>query len=178
MAARQFGSDTQITTRCRLILCDCYETLVTLDLDGSRYIPRRGVLTFLQHFAIGRHIPVVVVSDALLEQVQETLAEAGIHRLLTTVYAAPRYLESLSDGRSRKRLDLVLEQHGMAVDEVVFIGDSRFDAEAATHHRVPFIRVPGAEDREFSFERLISGASMYSSGEFSEKFLDSLRQPT
>jgi phosphoglycolate phosphatase-like HAD superfamily hydrolase len=166
----QFGASTIITADVRLILLDCFETLVELDHQRA-YRARKGVLAFLAHYqAKGVHL--AVASDSELSAVSSALAQAGLERHFARIYHAGNAMEDLGDGRTRKRLDLPLADHGLDRRQVVFIGDSPLDAEAALHHRVPFIRIPRSEDRNFSFTVLISGPSRYNSGEFSAAFLE------
>lgn len=166
----QYGSVTTITPRTRLILLDCFETLVEL-VDGL-YRPRQGVSDFIRHFSLKRAVPLVVISDAELEVVESALEQADLRGGVTAIYHAGNALEDLGDGRLRKRLDVPLSDFQVRPAFAVFIGDSPLDALAAQHHGVPFIRVPRSEDHAFSFASLISGPSRYDSGEFSATFLD------
>jgi phosphoglycolate phosphatase-like HAD superfamily hydrolase len=170
----QFGGATSITPDIRLILLDCYETLV--ELDGGRYRPRLGIRDFLTHFGSRVGIPLVVVSDASHEQVGSALAQAGLDSFASAIYHRGNAAEVLGDGRMRKRLDLPMTDFGVKPHQTVFIGDSPLDAEAAKHHRVRFIRVPRSEDRSFSFASLITGPSRYRSQEFNVTFLDRYRK--
>lgn len=166
----QFGAATVITPQVRLIILDCFETLV--ELEGGAYRPRRGVHEFLAHFHGRPNTTLVVASDAEEHLVLATLAQAGILGRFAALYHAGNAMEDLGDGRVRKRLDVPLAAHGVGPEEAVFIGDSPLDAEAARHHRLPFIRVPRSEDRAFSFTTLIGGPSRYNSAEFSAAFLE------
>lgn len=170
----QFGGATVIAAGVELILMDCFETLVAM--DGGVYRPRLGVTEFLAHFASARRIPVAVVSDGDEQAVRGALQQAGLLAKLGRVFHAGNALERLPGGRARKRLDAVLRELGVPKEKAVFIGDSPFDAEAAQHHGVAFIRVPRSEDRAFSFVRLIGGPSSYRSGEFSLAMLESYRK--
>lgn len=165
----QPGSNTTITSRTRLILLDCFETLV--ELDAGIYRARLGVTEFLAHYT-RRAMPMVVISDAELAAVEAALGQAGLRAAFAAVYHAGNASEALSGGRARKRLDLPLRDCRVHARAAVFIGDSPLDAEAATHHAVPFIRVPRSEDRAFTFAALIGGPSRYDSAQFSLTFLD------
>lgn len=169
-----FGSDTVIGPQVRLILMDCFETLVQFGDHG--YSARLGVDLFLDTFAVGQHIPVVVISDAPEAAIVGALRQAKLLSRIATIHDG-QVSEPLGAGRSRKRLDLPLRELGVRPDQAVFIGDSQLDAEAARHHRVPFIRVPRSEDRTFSFERLIAGPSRYRSGEFTLHVENEYRRP-
>jgi phosphoglycolate phosphatase-like HAD superfamily hydrolase len=172
----QFGAATTITTRTRLILLDCFETLV--ELDGAAYRPRKGVIDFLAWFRDRQPTKLAVISDAEQDLVEAALGQAGLSGYLLAVYHAGNALERLPEGRSRKRLDVPLTQLGVGAAQTIFIGDSPLDGEAAAHYQVPFIRVPRSEDRAFSFATLISGPSRYNSQEFSVTFLDQyLKKP-
>ncbi len=169
-----FGSDTIISPRVRLILMDCFETLV--QFHGHGYIARQGVEPFLDTFTVGQRIPVVVISDAPEAVIVGALRQAGLLARIATIHDG-RVSEPLGEGRSRKRLDVPLFELGVRPDQAVFIGDSQLDAEAAQFYKVPFIRVPRSEDRSFSFARLIAGPSRYRSGEFDEHVKNEYRQP-
>lgn len=169
----QFGASTAITTRTRLILLDCFETLV--ELDGASYRARKGVPEFLAWFRDRQPTKLVVISDAEQPLVEEALSQAGLAGYLLAVYHAGNALERLPANRTRKRLDLPIKDLGVSAAQTVFIGDSPLDAEAATHYSIPFIRVPRSEDRAFSFTTLITGPSRYNSQEFSVTFLDQYR---
>lgn len=169
----QPGSTTTISASTRLILLDCFETLV--EFAGGSYRPRQGVAAFLDHFH-RRPIPLVVISDAIQSVVEDAIAGAGLRPVLAGVYHAGNASQPLPGGRTRKRLDLPLRDFAVAPAEAVFIGDSPMDAEAAAHHGVPFIRVPRSEDRGFSFATLIHGPSRYDSDTFALTFLDAHRR--
>ena len=165
----QHGSQTVIPARVRLILFDCFETLV--ELRGPSYVPRTGIPELLAHFHRRRGVSLAVLSDAGEEQVVAALTQAGIAERFVRVYHAANASEDLGEGRARKRLDVPLRDFGCDRDDAVFIGDSPADANAAQHYQVPFIRVPRSEDRAFTFATLISGPSRYSSAEFSAAFI-------
>jgi FMN phosphatase YigB (HAD superfamily) len=167
---QQFGGSTIITMGIRLILLDCFETLVELT-DGI-YRPRQGMREFLVHFASRTGVPVAVVSDAEQTEVERAIAEAGLGTYLVAVYHAGNAAEDLGGGRWRKRLDKPVADFHLRPEQAVFIGDSPLDAEAAKHYEVQFIRVPRSEDRQFSFASLITGPSRYRSQEFNVKFLE------
>lgn len=169
----QFGSDTVISRQVRLILMDCFETLVQLTGDG--YVARNGIHRFLDHFAVARRIPILVISDAPEAAIAGALRQAGLLARISGIYDS-RAADVLPGSRSRKRLDLPLTEMGIPASAAVFIGDSPLDAAAAHHHGVPFIRVPRSEDHTFSFERLIDGPSRYRSGEFVEHLDQTYRQ--
>lgn len=168
----QFGAATIISSRTRLILADCYETLVALGPEG--YQARRGIAEFVDHFCVRLAIPLSVVTDAEQAAATAALRQAGVLKHVQRVWHAGDAIEVLANGRRLKRLDLVLAGGGVPAAETVFIGDSQLDAEAALRHHVPFIRVPRSEDAGFSFAALIDGPSRYSSGHFSAAMLDSL----
>jgi phosphoglycolate phosphatase-like HAD superfamily hydrolase len=163
----QPGADTVIPARVRLVLLDCFETLV--EQHDWRWRPRIGIPEFLAHFA-GRGVPVAVISDADGETLAAAVGQAGLGEAIDRLYDASAS-EALADGRCRKRLDLPLADYQVAVHESVFIGDSPMDAEAAIHHDLPFIRVPRSEDRAFDFRTLLRGPSRYDSVEFQTAFL-------
>lgn len=160
-----------IGPQTRLILLDCFETLV--ELDGVSYRARKGVIAFLEHFRA--KLQLAVVSDATETLVRAALTQATLDGYFRRVYHRDNALEQLPDGRLRKRLDVPLLEHGLNPDQAVFIGDSPLDAEAALRFQVPFIRVPRSEDRAFTFAMLIAGPSRYDSAEFSATFLDQYR---
>jgi phosphoglycolate phosphatase-like HAD superfamily hydrolase len=159
----EYGSDTRIGSHVRLILMDCFETLVQLTDQG--YVARTGIERFIQHFSGKRQIPIVVISDAPEAAIVNALRQAGLLTRISGIYDA-RASEHLAEGRVRKRLDVPLSDMKSTAAATVFIGDSPLDADAARYHQVPFIRVPRSEDRTFSFIRLIDGPSRYRSGEF------------
>lgn len=169
-----FGSDTVIEQGVRLILMDCFETLVQFHEHG--YVARQGIELFLNTFAVSQRIPIVVVSDAPEPVIVSALRQAGLLARIHTIHDGS-VSEPLGEGRNRKRLDVPLRALGLRPNQAVFIGDSQLDAEAAKHYRVPFIRVPRSEDRGFSFARLIDGPSRYLSGEFDEHVKNEYRQP-
>jgi len=164
----QFGSQTLITKRTRLIILDCFDTLVELREAG--YQARKGVMPFLRYYALQCGIPLVVHSDGEAAHVDRALREADVADFFQTVYDVSA-CEQDSDGRMIKRLDIPLRDFQLHQDQAVFIGDSRIDALAAKIHHLPFIRVPRGEDEQFSFARLIGGSSRYDSGEFTDSFL-------
>ncbi len=170
----QPGSTTAITARTKLILLDCFETLV--ELDAGNYRARIGVVTFLDYYRTRQPTPMAVISDAGQVVVEAAIAQAGLRTAFTAVYHAGNASEPLAGGRSRKRLDVPLRDFAVAAPQAMFIGDSPLDAEAAAHHGVPFIRVPRSEDRTFSFAGLIGGPSRYDSAQFSLTFLNQLQR--
>ena len=169
----QFGSDTVIGPRVRMLLMDCFETLVELGTGG--YVPRRGLRRFLDEMA-SRGLVAAVISDAPEPAVVGALRQAGLLGRFSAIYDRRTAVE-IGNGRLRKRLDVPLADAGIAPSEAVFIGDSPLDADAAQLHRVPFIRIPRSEDRAFSFEQLISGPSKYASAEFACTFDQHYRRP-
>ncbi len=164
----QFGAGTIISGDAKLILLDCFETLVAL--EGPQYRARNGVVAFLDHFA-GK-ADLVVVSDAEEETVVKALDQAGLQSRIKRIYHAGNAIVRDGAGRIRKRLDVPLTDFKVQPQQAVFIGDSPLDAEAARRYMVPFIRVPRSEDRSFTFTRLIAGPSRYDSSEFSAQFLE------
>lgn len=166
----QFGGATTIGPDVRLILLDCFETMV--ELDGKGYKPRLGMVDFLTHFGSRVGIPIAVISDAKKIEVDAALAQARLATFVVTVYHAENAAETLGSGRMRKRLNVPLGDFKVKPIQTVFIGDSPLDAEAAQHYGVEFIRVPRSEDRSFSFANLITGPSRYRSQEFNITFLD------
>jgi phosphoglycolate phosphatase-like HAD superfamily hydrolase len=169
----QYGAATTITPRTRLILLDCFETVV--ELHGQTYRARLGMREFLLHFGVRRGIPIVVVSDAHQEAVTAALEQAQVADCIAAVYHAGNAAEARGSGWTRKRLDLPVKDFGVKPDQAVFIGDSPMDADAARHHRTQFIRVPRSEDRDFTFASLITGPSRYRSTEFQAVFLKHYR---
>ena len=167
-------SGTVITHDIRLILLDCFETLV--ELEGGSYRPRRGMGDFLAHFAGRIGTPVAVVSDAAQAEVARAVDASGLGGHLVRIYHAGNAAEDLGGGRARKRLDLAVADFKIRPEQAVFIGDSPLDAEAAQHYGLRFIRVPRSEDRGFSFASLITGPSRYQSQEFNLKFLERYRK--
>lgn len=166
----QFGGATTIGPDVRLILLDCFETMV--ELDGQTYRPRLGMTEFLTHFGSRVGIPIAVISDARKSEVEGALAQARLRTYVVALYHADNAAEQLDGGRMRKRIDVPMVDFKLKPTQVVFIGDSPLDAEAAQHHGVQFIRVPRSEDRSFSFATLITGPSRYRSQEFNITFLD------
>jgi len=166
----QFGATTTITSDVRLIILDCFETLV--ELDGTQYRPRNGVPAFLEHYTRTRPTTLVVASDTEREVVNAALDQAGLVQWFAAVYHLGNAIEHLGGGRIRKRLDVPMSDFQVTAEQTVFIGDSPMDAEAARHVRVPFIRVPRSEDSGFSFAALIGGPSKYNSAEFSATLID------
>jgi phosphoglycolate phosphatase-like HAD superfamily hydrolase len=165
----QFGSNTVIPARVRLIMLDCFDTLV--EHREWTYHARRGVKDFLDHFARQRGVVLVVVSDADEQAIRAALDQAGLERYFTKIYHAGNASQDLGHSRRRKRLDVPVREAGHQPGDAVFIGDSPADAEAARFHAIPFIRVPRPEDEAFSFSSLISGPSRYNSGDFSALML-------
>lgn len=166
----QFGGATIIGPDIRLMLLDCFETMV--ELDGTSYRPRVGMVEFLTHFGSRVGIPIAVISDAAKAEVEKALAQAHLTTYVVTVYHAGNAAEDLGEGRMRKRLDVPLADFKVKPKQALFIGDSPLDAEAAQHFGVQFIRVPRSEDRSFDFAKLITGPSRYRSHEFNITFLD------
>jgi phosphoglycolate phosphatase-like HAD superfamily hydrolase len=166
----QFGGATTIGPDVRLILLDCFETMV--ELDETAYQPRLGMVEFLTHFGSRVGIPFAVISDAKKAEVEAALSQARLATFVVAVYHAGNAAETLGSGRMRKRLDVPLADFRVKPAQAVFIGDSPLDAEAAQYHGVQFIRVPRSEDRTFSFANLITGPSRYRSQEFDITFLD------
>ncbi len=166
----QFGGATTIGPDVRLMLLDCFETMV--ELNGTSYRPRLGMIEFLTHFGARVGIPIAVISDAKKTEVETALAQARLGTFVVKIYHVDNAAEKLANGRMRKDLAVPLADFKIKPTQVVFIGDSPLDAEAAQHHGVQFIRVPRSEDRGFSFASLISGPSGYRSQEFNVTFLD------
>lgn len=155
------GADTTIPPDVRLILMDCFETLVSYSERG--YSVRRGIPTFLRHFH-ARAVPVAVISDATEHAVRAALEQTDLLRWVDRILAPATTL--LPDGRVRKRLDTAIAVYQVEGSQAVYIGDSPLDALAALEQGVPFIRVPRSEDITFSFESLITGPSRYHSADF------------
>ena len=170
----QFGAGTVIPSDVRLILIDCFDTLV--EFRDWQWRPRRGVVALLSHFHVNG-VPRAVISDAAADTVASALAQSGLAMYIDRVYDGDLAADPLSDGQRRKRLDLPLADFAVAPAQVVFIGDSQADAEAASHFKVPFVRVPRGEDSTFDFSVLLHGPSRYDSGDFSAKMLDHWRKP-
>jgi phosphoglycolate phosphatase-like HAD superfamily hydrolase len=170
----QFGATTIIGPDIRLLLLDCFETIV--EMESGVYRPRLGMIDFLTHFGSRLGIPIAVISDASKEAVESALVQSRLSTYFITVYHAGNAAEDLGGGRARKRLDLPLSQFKIKAVQTLFIGDSPLDAEAAQHYGVQFIRVPRSEDRSFSFASLITGPSRYRSQEFNITFLDHYRK--
>jgi phosphoglycolate phosphatase-like HAD superfamily hydrolase len=166
----QFGGATTIGLNVRLILLDCFETMV--ELEGKSYRPRLGMIEFLTHFGSRAGIPIAVISDAQKSEVDTALGQAGLTTYVISVYHAGNASESLGGGRARKCLNIPVADFQVTASQTLFIGDSPLDAEAAQHYGVQFIRVPRSEDRSFSFANLITGPSRYRSQEFNVTFLD------
>jgi phosphoglycolate phosphatase-like HAD superfamily hydrolase len=172
----QFGGETVISKNVKLILMDCFETLV--ELEGRRYVPRQGIGDFLRHFVREAKVPVAVISDAGEDLIKTALTQANLRHLISSIYHAGNASETLEGGRTRKRLDVPLSDFKVKAEESVFIGDSPLDAQAAQHFGLPFIRVPRSEDAMFSFTTLVTGPSRYRSGDFSDLMLDRYRKDT
>lgn len=166
----QFGGATVIPPDLALLVLDCYETLI--ELDGARYVPRRGIVQLLDNIGLVRGLPIAVVSDGEQATVEDSIAQAGLADRFAKVWGAPESLGCTPEGRMLKRLDLVPACFGVPLPRCVYIGDSPLDAEAAKYHGMPFIRVPRSEDRSFTFAKLIDGPSRYQSNEFSAVFLE------
>lgn len=166
----QFGGGTVIPTDIGLIILDCFETMV--EMHGRRYVPRQGIVEFIEHFGARWNVPLAVLSDGEQGAVEGALAQAGLAGRVAAVIGAPDALVQLPDGRVLKHLDLVLRRFGQPASAAVFVGDSPLDADAARHFQVPFVRVPRSEDRDFTFAALIRGPSRYQSSEFSAVFLE------
>jgi phosphoglycolate phosphatase-like HAD superfamily hydrolase len=166
----QFGGATTIGLNVRLILLDCFETMV--ELEGKIYRPRLGMIEFLTHFGSRAGIPIAVISDAQKSEVDAALAQAALTTYVISVYHAGNASESLGGGRARKCLNIPVADFHVTANQTLFIGDSPLDAEAAQHYGIQFIRVPRSEDRSFSFANLITGPSRYRSQEFNVTFLE------
>lgn len=168
----QFGATTTIPASTRLVVLDCYETLVEFRVD--RYVARRGIPRLLAHFIDERSLPVMVMSDAAQAEVEAAVAASGQAARIAWILGAPASLAEVGT-RRLKRLDLAAMLYDVPLAEILFIGDSPLDAMAAQHHGVPFIRVPRSEDRGFSFAQLIHGPSRYDSQDFAEVMQTSYR---
>ncbi len=166
----QFGAATIIDDKIRLIILDCFETLVEM-VDGI-YRPRRGIVAFLKHFKQRPGMKFAIATDTDVELVMHALKEAKLEKYFSHIYHAGNAVEPLPDGRIRKRLDIPLRDFKLEASQAMFIGDSPMDAESANHHHLHFIRVPRSEDRNFTFACLIGGPSHYNSAEFSVTFLE------
>jgi phosphoglycolate phosphatase-like HAD superfamily hydrolase len=166
----QHGADTVIGRQVRLLICDCFETLV--QHSGEGYVARAGVPVFLDHFVSRLGLPLAVCSDASYDAVSEALTQAKLLDWADHIFGVEVSGERLENGLIRKRLDVVVAHYGMPLGQIVFIGDSPLDAQAAHHHQVSFIRVPRSEDEDFDFTQLIAGPSRYDSAEFSSTMLD------
>ncbi len=165
----QFGGATVVPSDVRLLIFDCFETLV--EMEARVYRARQGIPEILRHFTQAG-VQLAVLSDGEQVAVEAALAQAGLEDGFAAIIGAPESLGQLADGRMLKRLDSVIARFCVPVEQAVFIGDSPLDAAAAQHHAVPFIRVPRSEDRDFSFAKLINGPSRYHSSEFSNVFLE------
>lgn len=175
-ASFQFGAGTVVPPDIELIILDCFETLV--EMRERVYVPRQGIVEFLDHFSGKRKVPMTILSDGEQVAVEAAVAQAGLASRFAGIIGAPESLAQLPDGRVLKRLDMVVARFAAPVGRTVFIGDSPLDAQAAKHHSVPFIRVPRSEDDRFTFASLITGPSRYHSTEFSAVFLERyLRKP-
>lgn len=166
----QFGGTTTIGLNVKLILLDCFETMV--ELAGATYRPRLGIVEFLTHFGSRAGIAIAVISDAQKAEVDAALNQAGLMSYVIALYHAENASESLGGGRARKCLNIPVSNFQVTAEQTLFIGDSPLDAEAAQYYGVQFIRVPRSEDRSFSFATLITGPSRYRSQEFNVTFME------
>lgn len=165
----QHGADTVIGDDVRLLIMDCFETLVTL--EGGQYRLRNGVDAFLLHFVTRLSIPLAIHSDAERGLLSSVIESVGLQRYAAALYDGDQAGIPLDNGLLLKDLAQPLADFKVSADDAVFIGDSRLDAQSAERFDVPFIRVPRSEDRQFSFTRLIGGSSRYKSGEFTQTML-------
>ncbi|MFW5846425.1 MAG: HAD family hydrolase [Planctomycetota bacterium] len=161
----QHGSDTLIGNHVRLVVFDCYETLI--QMQDRRYRARRGVAALLRHLQRGGKL-LVVLSDGERAQVEADLEEADLQPFFTQVFGCEEACRAEADGRMMKLLEVPIEACRVQIAQTVFVGDSPLDGQAAERAGVPFIRVPRSEDASFSFARLIGGSSRYSSGVFDD----------
>jgi hypothetical protein len=95
----QFGATTMIGPDIRLLLLDCFETIV--EMEKGVYRPRLGIIDFLTHFGARVGIPIAVVSDASLKAVTQALGQAQLASYFVTVYHADNASEELGEGRKR-----------------------------------------------------------------------------
>ncbi|MFW5846418.1 MAG: HAD family hydrolase [Planctomycetota bacterium] len=169
----QFGSDTVLDDSMRLVVFDCFDTLVCM--RQRRYIARNGVRRLLNHLAKQRR-ELAILSDGSERGVRSALQQAGLGNRFPEIFAVERACELGADGIMRKRLDRVMAHFRRSPAETVFIGDSPIDAEAARSQGAHFIRVPGEADTDFSFAQLLDGASHYHSECYVDRLLRSYRQ--
>src|ERR1043165_7046173 len=100
----QFGGATTIGPDVRLILLDCFETMV--ELDGTTYRPRLGMTDFLTHFGARVGVPLAVTGDAKRGEGAGGLARARMAPFLLAVSHVGNAAEEPGSGRMRKRLDV------------------------------------------------------------------------
>jgi phosphoglycolate phosphatase-like HAD superfamily hydrolase len=174
MNGGQFGSDTFISDAAQLVIFDCFDTLV--QMQARQYSSRRGVRRLLNHLRVGRR-QLAVLSDGPRTTVMAALRQAGLDRHFDAVYSQEDGCDLDPDGVPHKRLDRVIMAFGLASAACFFIGDSPRDASAARKYQVPFVRVPGSADEQFSFACLIGGASRYNSSEYERILVDQYRKP-
>lgn len=145
-------------------------------MEKRSYVPRNGIPAFIRHFqSLGKHL--VIHSDATRDLVDKALEQAGLTNVFDAIYDADNAGESLDEETALKCLDIPMRDFKVERLETVFIGDSPMDAISAHNYDVPFIRVPRAEDRNFTFAQLIKGPSRYSSEVFEQVLDDYYKNP-
>ncbi|MHC5067410.1 MAG: HAD family hydrolase [Planctomycetota bacterium] len=164
-----FGSKTMLDDDLVGVALDCFDTLV--ELDEATYRPRRGVIGFLEYCRDQRGLVLVVLSDAHSDRLRRVLQGTGLDHYFDRLYYGCGAIDIDDEGRPMKHFRNVLADYSITAEQLLFIGDSPLDAEAARRAEIKFIRVPGSADREFGFRRLITGPSGYNSGAYSRKML-------
>ncbi|CAK0778260.1 HAD family hydrolase [uncultured Gammaproteobacteria bacterium] len=112
-----------------------FAALVAASIDACPFVP--GALEFLIEWA-GR-TPMFVASGTPDDELRSIVRRRGLERFFVEVHGSPRQKPEI--------INDLLQRHGLAASEVVFIGDSQTDYQAAHETGLRFVgrRTVGAK---------------------------------
>jgi len=150
----------------KLIILDAHDTIFKRDLsrqadapleaaedkDKVAWVLREGFLNFIDYFHGVLGLRIVISSDGGKQKLTEISRRFGIFKSLEKIYGS----DHMDPDTYLKRLDLILQEMGVAAAEALFIGDGPIDGKSCEHYGVDWIQVPNTiEGREFSFNRFL-----------------------
>jgi len=108
-------------------LCSQYSKIVVEKVLACDFVP--GAVEFISSYA--KQIPLFIVSGTPTEEMRMIASRLELDHYFRGIYGSPT-----TKGDWVKR---ILDDWNLASDEVIIVGDSLSDAQAAHQHAIPFI---------------------------------------
>ena len=143
------NTDKKIPPRSRLIIFDCYDTLVEYSKEHNSHVLRRGIPFLLWEL---RQRKLAISSDGDEEEIQRILGRYS--NIFEGVYGASHMICSWPE--DFKNLGMICEDLGVAPKDTTMIGDNLggVDEQSSQRYNIgSFIEVP-REDSRFDFMTL------------------------